>query len=580
MQDSQLEEIKSRLNITDVLSEYIQLRKAGVNYKAVCPFHSEKTPSFVVSPVKQIWHCFGCGLGGDIFEFVKQIENVEFAQALRILADKAGVELRKPTVNELKLRDKKDLLVEINEAAAAYFEKVLWESNAGKEALDYLRGRGLSDGTIKKWRLGYAPNDFHYLENFLSKKYTKNDIVEGGLIIRKDDGTYFDRFHDRIMFPIWNYLGGVVGFTGRILKPQENTGKYVNSPDSPIYNKSFIIYGLNFAKNGIRKEDRAVIVEGNMDVIASHQAGFTQAIATSGTAFTGQQIETVGKLTNNIVFAMDGDSAGADATQKVLELALTMGINAKVAVLNQAKDPDELIKKGIALWTKAIDGAIHFIDFSINKLIEKVDITQPEGIEKLESKIIPLISYVTNPVIRAFYVRKLANQINVPERTILERLNEKGQPQVQTIEKQPIIKKDRRTNLEDQLLGLSLNLKTIEYVKNSLSEDFSEGNREVIRAIQQTGNAKIENLKKQFPNLSSKLDLLSFAVEIDNQQEDLDSKKQIEVISRELNKLVLKQKMEETANKMAEAQRVKDEKLLAELSTKFKGYSQEISKIQ
>ncbi|HYE22459.1 MAG TPA: CHC2 zinc finger domain-containing protein, partial [Verrucomicrobiae bacterium] len=234
--ESQVEEIKSRLNITEVLADYIQLRKAGVNFKAVCPFHSEKTPSFVVSPVKQIWHCFGCGLGGDIFEFIKNVENVEFAQALKILADRAGVELKKQTAYEVGLSDKKNLLVEINEAASVYFEKVLWDSKAGSEALDYLRKRGLSDKTIKLWHLGFAPDDFHYLENFLAKKFKKADIVTAGLIVKKDDGTFFDRFRGRIMFPIANAQGDVVGFTGRILKDKENTGKYVNSPETPVYN--------------------------------------------------------------------------------------------------------------------------------------------------------------------------------------------------------------------------------------------------------------------------------------------------------------------------------------------------------
>ncbi|OGE88262.1 MAG: DNA primase, partial [Candidatus Doudnabacteria bacterium RIFCSPHIGHO2_01_FULL_50_67] len=279
MLDSPVQEIKDKIPILDLIQDFVQLKKAGTNYKGLCPFHSEKTPSFMVSPAKQMWHCFGCGLGGDVFEFIKQIENVEFADALKILADRAGVELRRPTSQQIQVDRKKDVLYEINAAAAKYFAKVLWESHeAGAEALEYLRGRGLSDQTIKNWQLGYAPNDYHYLENHLAKSFDKKDIELAGLIIKSDrpqpstltPQPYFDRFHDRIMFPIINLHGQVVGFTGRLLHDQPNAGKYVNSPETPIYNKSREIYGLYQAKNAIRKENRALLVEGNMDVITCH----------------------------------------------------------------------------------------------------------------------------------------------------------------------------------------------------------------------------------------------------------------------------------------------------------------------
>ena len=265
MIDSPVQEIKDKLPIMEIVADYVQLKKAGTNYKGVCPFHSEKTPSFMVSPNKQIWHCFGCGLGGDIFEFIKQVENVEFLEALKILADRAGVELKKPTQEQIQIGEKKNVLYDINEAAAKYFAKVLWESDSAHEALEYLRARGLTDQTIKNWILGWAPDDFHYLENFLFKSFSKEDIVLAGLIIKRDEGRgtrdeYFDRFRGRIMFPIHNLHGQIVGFTGRLLHEKPNTGKYINSPETPIYNKSHIIYGLYHAKNSIRKENRAVLV--------------------------------------------------------------------------------------------------------------------------------------------------------------------------------------------------------------------------------------------------------------------------------------------------------------------------------
>ncbi len=579
MLDSPIEEIKSRLSVTDVLSEYIQLRKAGVNFKAVCPFHSEKTPSFVISPVKQIWHCFGCGLGGDIFEFVKQIENVEFAQALKILADKAGIELRKPTVNELQLRDKKDLLVEINEAAAAYYERVLWESNAGKEALAYLKDRGLSDKTIKLWHLGYAPADFHYLENFLAKTFKKLDIVTAGLIIRKDDGTFFDRFHGRIMFPIANSVGDIVGFTGRLLKEQENTGKYVNSPETPIYNKSQVIYGLHAAKNNIRKENRAILVEGNMDVIACHQAGFSQTIASSGTAITAQQLETLQRLCENLVFAFDSDNAGTTATRRALELALSMSFSVKIVDLGQAKDPDELIKKGIGIWQKAVDGAPHYAEFFFNKLFKQYDSNSVDGKREITKEIVPLICRISDSITKAHFVRKLSEGLNVGEQVILDLIQKVQLPKPTKLKVDTLVRKDRRTILEQLLLGLSLNLHTTEALANFTVDDFTEENRPALRAIQTAGSAKLDILKKKFPDLADQFELLSFAVEVDDQQQAIDPKQQMITIARELNKHNLKRKMEDVSAKMAEAQRAKDSKLLSELTTRFTDLSKEISKI-
>jgi DNA primase len=577
MIDSPVEEIKSRLNVADVIGEYVQLRRAGVNLKAACPFHSEKTASFVVSPAKQIWHCFGCGLGGDIFEFVKQIENVDFAQALRILADKSGVELKKPTVQELQFTDKKNLLIEINEAAANYFSRVLWESNAGKEALEYLRGRGLTDQTIKKWGLGFAPDDFHYLEKFLSKKYQKPDILAAGVIIRRDDGTYFDRFHGRVMFPIHNYIGEVVGFTGRILKDKENTGKYMNSPDSPIYNKSRIIYGLYQAKNAIRKEGRAVIVEGNMDVITSHQAGFTQTIASSGTAFTADQLRQIIKLSNNIVFALDADNAGAAATQRVLDSALQLGMNVKIAQVSEGKDPDEVIKKGIGLWQKTLDGAPHYVDFFLNRLLKQEDPSTVDGIQKIESQIVPLINYVTNPVVRAHFVRKISEELNVPEKTILDRLASMGTPKVEKPEQDPQKRKDRKTILEEQVLGLVLTEKDNEPLAGFAPEDFSEGNREMVRILTQEKSIDPEKLKKSHPNAAQQIDLLTFSIQVETEEQGLKPAEELLRASAELKKIIVKKKMEDISAAMAAAEKAGDKQRLIELSGKFTALSRQMS---
>lgn len=466
MLDSPIDEIKSRVSILDVVADYVQLKKAGTNFKAPCPFHNEKTPSFMVSPSKQIWHCFGCGLGGDIFEFIKQVENVEFSESLKILADRAGIVLKPPTKEQVQATSKKDVLYDINTKASEYFQRVLWETNAGKDALEYLKKRGLVDQTIKKWALGFAPEDFpaydkssagrHYLENHLGKFFSKPDIESAGLIIKKDDGSYFDRFRGRVMFPIKNIHGQVVGFTGRILKNDPNVGKYVNSPETLIYNKSRIIYGLDQAKNLMRKENRAVLVEGQMDVITAHQAGFTQVVASSGTAFTLDQLTTIKRFAENLVFAFDADLAGVEASRRVLELALGLGFNVKVLEMREAKDPDELIKKGIGLWQKALDNARNFVEFFFDQAFAKYDPQTPEGKREITKELAPLVFRIKEPVARAHFVRKLSTGINIAESAVWDIINKLDVPKQIRDSAKAVVRKSKPEILWQQLLGLSL----------------------------------------------------------------------------------------------------------------------------
>ncbi len=544
MLDSPIEEIKSRLNVVDVVQDFVQLKKAGTNYKGLCPFHSEKSGSFMVSATKQIWHCFGCGLGGDVFEFIKQIENIEFAEALKILADRAGVELKKPTFEQIEGDKKKDVLYEINFAAARYFAKVLWESNAGAEALDYLRRRGLSDQTIKNWQLGYAPDDFHYLENFLAKGFDKRDIEQAGLIIKSDrDSGYFDRFHDRVMFPIINLHGQTVGFTGRLLHDKPNTGKYVNSPETPVYNKSQVIYGLHAGKQAIRKGDRAILVEGNMDVIACHQVGFAQAVATSGTALTQDQLNILKRFTENLVFAFDTDAAGSTATKRALELALNSGFNVKIANLGTAKDPDELIKKGIGLWQKTIEGAGNFLDFVLDNLLQNNNPNEPEGIAKIESEIIPLINYISNPVVKAHYVRKVAGKINVPEKALYERLSASKKPVIKSQGLPMGVKKDRRQILEENFLGLIFITKQKHLLEDLEAEDFSPAVREIFQILQ-TDEIDADRLPKKYPQLKQQFDLLEFTATEEPDGAVQNPKEKLEATAKSFMELVYKERLD------------------------------------
>ncbi|OGE80391.1 MAG: DNA primase [Candidatus Doudnabacteria bacterium RIFCSPHIGHO2_01_FULL_45_18] len=552
MFDSPIQEIKDRLPILGIVQDFVQLRKAGTNYKGICPFHSEKSPSFMVSPSKQIWHCFGCGLGGDIFEFIKLMEHVEFPEALKILADRAGVELKKPTPEQIQIGKTKDVLYEINQKAAEYFAKVLWESNAGSEALAYLRQRGLSDPTIKNWQLGFAPDDFHYLENYLAKSFDRKDIEQAGLIIKSEkDSGYFDRFHDRVMFPIANLHGQVVGFTGRLLHDKPNTGKYVNSPETPIYNKSQVIYGLFAGKNQIRKENRAIVVEGNMDVIACHQAGFIQTVATSGTALTDQQLMVLKRFCENLIFAFDSDQAGTAATKRALELALHAGFNVKIANLGGAKDPDELIKRGIGLWEKAVNNAGSFVDFFFDHTFAQFDPTKVESKREITKELAPLIFRMNDPVTKAHYVRKLATNINVAETAIWDIINKLTVPKSIRSAAQQQAQKPKMQILEDQVLGLSLLLRDFQYLKDLGLSEILEDNRK---------------------------ELLIFSAETDMNEQQLDAKVELPKIAAELKKLITKEQMLALTEKISLAEQKKDKQLLDELTQEYVTLSKQVSK--
>ncbi|MBI4050747.1 MAG: DNA primase [Candidatus Doudnabacteria bacterium] len=588
------EEIKTRINIADLIGEYVQLKRAGVNFRAVCPFHQEKTPSFYVSPSKQIWHCFGCGLGGDIFEFVKQTEGVEFPEALQILAARAGVVLQKPTVSYQKEADQKKILLETNEWAAKYYEKVLADSSVAQNAREYLQKRGFRPETIKTWRLGYAPSEFHALDAFLSKKgYKRSEGVAAGLLVEKD-GNFFDRFRERIMFPLFDIHGRVVGFTARILHDEEGVAKYVNSPETLIYSKSRLVYGLHLAKTEIRKNDQAIVVEGNADVITCHEAGFGNVIGSSGTALTASQLETLKRFTNNISFAFDVDEAGLLATRRAVELALSQGFNVRILSVPKAlaKDPDELIRKDRALWEQAVADARPFLDFYFEAVFAKINLTSNMDKKQAVAELLPLISLLPDPIDRTHFVQKLSSQIGVDQKIILELLNKKSvshKPNSFSSRRagaRPATRKSKQEILERQVLGFLL-----KFAKNLGSEwqdvspqDFS------VPALQEIFlNAKQQVVADKFdlsvftadyPKLKEEVELLLFALENelsyleDSNLEDL--KRQflgefkLAAIRRQMQELALKIKTAESLGKHQEAQNLSVE--FNELSQKLAQY--------
>ncbi|MDD2547929.1 MAG: DNA primase [Candidatus Pacebacteria bacterium] len=453
-----LEEIKNRLDIVDVISGYIKLEKAGANYKANCPFHDEKTPSFMVSPSKQIWHCFGCAQGGDIFEFVKRIEGVEFYDALKILAEKAGVKLKSYNKSNLKDRTERQKIAEVLEQALKFFEYYIHNSKKGTQTKEYLAKRGFSEELIKEWRIGYAPDSFDKLSKFLeSRGYNKMIIEKAGLSFLKVNQELCDRFRSRIIFPFFGINSELIGFTGRIFE-KDDFAKYLNTPSTILYDKSRALFGIDKAKVEIRKKDQCILVEGNVDCILAHSAGTKNVIAVSGTALTDMHLRIIKRYTLNLVFAFDMDSAGAKATERAIDLARSMEFNVSVLDLGKEKDPaDVILKQGKDSWIKIVDKAEDIMDFYFRKAFLGKDINNVFDKKKIAEELLPQIKKLNNSIEQAHFIQKLARKLMVREEDLRK---EFSKVRVDKVEKKEIIEiKDnlsQKEKIEKKFLKLYL----------------------------------------------------------------------------------------------------------------------------
>jgi len=440
-----VDEIKQRLDIVEILSSYVpDLKKSGRNFRAVCPFHSEKTPSFFVFPERQSWHCFGaCGTGGDMFAFVMRKEGVDFKEALNILAERAGVPVVQRKLDEGK--SEADRLKEINEAAAEYYHNLLFHSAGGQRTREYLTRRGVSEKTMRQFLIGYSQDSWDFLRlELLKRGYRENELSAAGLLVEKEKeaGTY-DRFRNRLMFPIRDAGGRVVGFGARAL--DDSLPKYLNSPQTLIFDKSSSLYGIDFARPAIRKENLAVIVEGYMDVVVAHQYGFSNVVASLGTALTEKHVGIVKKLTNRLVLALDADAAGEMATlrgievashtfdQKVVPLPTPAGLvsyeeeldaEIGVMVLPDGKDPDDVIKESPQEWQRLLEKAAPVVDYTFDLVVSNLDVTKARDKSQAVDQLLPLIAEIKHPVRRAHYLQKLSRAVAVDEQTLAAALGQ------------------------------------------------------------------------------------------------------------------------------------------------------------
>ncbi|MBI4138834.1 DNA primase [Candidatus Uhrbacteria bacterium] len=421
-----VEDIKSRLDIVDAVQEYVPLKPAGSgSFKGICPFHQEKSPSFFANRPRQSWHCFGCNQGGDVISFVMRVEGMDFRETLELLAQKTGVAL--PSYDPAKQTEKKRLL-EVNDLAARWFHANLLQDPRAEPARAYLTTRGVDDLTTDLWRLGFAPESWDGLANAMKEKgVTEEDQVKAGLAVKREQPStasgsrppahgIYDRFRGRLMFPIADAHGRVVGFTARSLAPDAKEAKYVNTPETPVYRKSAVLFGLDKAKGEIKQRDLAILVEGNMDVISSHQFGVTNVVCTSGTALTQDQLALLKRYTNNLAIAFDQDAAGMTATLRGLDLARQMDFNIRIISLpaEAGKDPDEAVRKDVRLWTSAIQGASGIIDWLYARATRGRSLDRPEEKKAVARELLPEFARIADPVERDAWISRLAEDLSVP----------------------------------------------------------------------------------------------------------------------------------------------------------------------
>lgn len=469
---SDVDEVKSRLNIVDIVQARVPLKKAGRNFKGLCPFHSEKTPSFMVSPERQSFHCFGCGKGGSVIDFVMEMEHLSFIEALEDLAEKTGVTLTHKTTDgpEDQMKQK---LYEVNHLASEYFHYILTKHPLGEKAREYLKQRGVSDKSIKTFALGYSPNSWDALSNFLKKKgYDAALLEKAGLLITSARGGY-DRFRGRVMFTLKDHRGNVVGFSGRLLDANAKEAKYINTSETPVYSKSNVLYGLDVTREAIQKAGEAIVVEGEFDVISPFQEGVANVVAIKGSALTQGHIRLLKRYTQKLVFALDSDIAGDTAARRGIELADTAGLELKVAAMPVGKDPDDAARENPGALKNAIKDAVPIYDYFISSVQKRFDAATASGKKHIADELLPIFAKIDNSIVQSHYLKKVSQLMNVSEEILTDEIKKikvlGERTVVQTKPKEEKTARSRVETLEMYALALILQGKPVEFL-----EEFTE----------------------------------------------------------------------------------------------------------
>ncbi len=547
---NQIEEVKNKTDIVSLISEYIEVKKAGRNYKANCPFHGEKTPSFMITPELQMYKCFGCGRHGDCFTFLEEHEGMEFGDALKYLAEKVGVKLIMQKDDSVSEKEK---IFEINKSAVNFFEYALTNHPEGKKVMEYLtKDRGLTLESIKTFKIGYSPSSFGALTDYLvvKKKFKLPDVEKTGLIV--GGGKAFDRFRGRVIFPLMDHRGEYVGFAGRILPwAKQDMAKYINSPETLVYHKSKLLYGLNITKGDIRSKKFAIVVEGELDMISSYTAGIKNVVAIKGSVLTEDHIRLIGRFCQQIIMCLDSDFAGDEAAKRGAIMAINLGFDVKVAHLEKFKDPDEAARNDPEGYRKTIDEAVSLWDFLINQIFSKYDIGSGSGRSSVSKEIVPLLVLIQDKIVQSFYVETVARRLSVPIETVFAEINKIKQADTSSNSSDSYHEpeKSRRQKLEEKLLvnGIRSDMK---FLFDTKTKDLIN-NSFVLKVV--------EHLEKDGLPLPNELQSKYAEMVLENSEDDL-----IETVVKELTVLDTKQRLEVIAEKIKKDEN--DQDLLKEFS--------------
>lgn len=581
-----IELIKQKINIVDFISEYLPLKKAGINFKTNCPFHQEKTPSFIVSPERQIFTCFGCQKSGDVFKFLMEKEGVEFKEALEILAQKAGIVLQKSAPK----KDLRERLFEANLKAQQFYHHLLTSHPLGKKALQYLKSRGLQDSSIKTFGIGYAPNSWEALTRFLLKRgFTTNEVIGVGLGVASERGCY-DRFRGRITFPLVDSRNRIIGFSGRVLGSGEP--KYINTPQTNLFDKSNFLFGINLAKGEIRAKNEAILVEGEMDVIASFQAGFKNTVSCKGTALTSGHIDLIKRFTDTISLCFDMDLAGDNASRRGIEMAEKAGLNIKVIQIEEGKDPAEAVKLNSMIWQSAIENALPIYDYYLQSELKRLDPKNPADLKKIAQELLPIWAKISDDLIRERYIQKLSALLLIGEdvlRKNIDKIKRTGQNITQAIGPSNIddevsSPQNRRDLLEKYLIILLLHIpKNHTYVPTFpemlfLNETWKQLYVMLVLYFDSISfkplSFQINEFVKTLPQeLTSEIDQL-FLTELDDKLSSADKwQKELDSVISELKKALIKASLERLSYEIKSAQEFGKMELLERLNKRFRDLS-------
>ena len=507
-----IQQVKINLDLVEVAADYVDLEKSGKNYRALCPFHQEDTPSFTINPREQFFYCFGCGEGGDVISFIMEIDNLSFMEALRSLSERAGLEMPAASEEDKARRRIRNTIFKANKLAAKFYNYLLLEKDAAEPARKYLQDRGFGQEEMKKFSLGFAPPAWKALTTFLVKKnFSQKNLVRAGLIAEGKNNSYYDRFRNRIIFPIFNVRDEVIGFGGRIIDPEDKP-KYLNSPETLIFSKKHVLYGLNWARKSMRASEEAVVVEGYTDVISAHKHGLNNFVASLGTSFTEQQAELLNRYAERVYIAFDADSAGDSATLRGLEILRETGLEVNIINLPNEKDPDDFLQaEGKEAFVNLQGEAPSLIDYRLDRILDNYGLSVSEQKIKAVNKAVDFLATIEDDLTREVYGQKLADKAGIPADNILEELEDRRNRKLREQSSTNYDKKNTGSKagnqknlqkLEWKLLAalISAGTSSENYINKLQKGFFSEKAADVFEMIRQKSSLNVSDLFSRLDN--------------------------------------------------------------------------------